>query len=299
MKRPAPRSEPWYDADDAEGPSCRRCSAQKLRWPTRKGQVYCLDCWKDYGSEAADAISLCDLERSTTWRVFRTPPASGSLGRSYALQIEVTPEDSFDAARRLLREAADASGPQALPPIVLNMANAEWVGGGFLTDASGQEEELCRKSDLFPQLMRAYRAGGFPIPELGSIVLPDVLVLRSREGKAYKLLEEPFRVAIITAAAPLKPDTSTAEGLEAYIKLMSQKVDALLAVVEHLGYAEVVLSAWGCGAFRNPPEEVARIFRAALQGRFSGSFRKVLFAIFDRPDWRESNCSIFKRELCG
>jgi len=212
------------------------------------------------------------------------------------LQCEVTNEDSFEAALRLLRTMPPGEA-SALPPIVLNMANATWVGGGFLTGASGQEEELCRRSNLFPQLIEAAKEGAFPIPDLGAIVMPEVLVFRGNKSDGYPRLEEPYSVAAVTAAAPCRPDVSTADAKAAYVALMRAKVGALLSAVEHAGYSDVVLSAWGCGAFRNPPEEVARIFRDALGSQFKLSFRRIVFAIFDRPDWRESNCTVFQEAL--
>uniref|UniRef100_A0A7S4UG93 Microbial-type PARG catalytic domain-containing protein n=1 Tax=Alexandrium monilatum TaxID=311494 RepID=A0A7S4UG93_9DINO len=307
MKRAAPWNAPWYEADDVEAPPCCQCGAlQGLRWATGGEWFYCLGCWRDYGSQAAEVIHLCGQEptlqraRYAAPRLFSEPPARGGPRHLDSLPIEVTPEDSFDAARRLLqdprRREPDLEAP---PPVVLNMANATWVGGGFLRDSSGQEEELCRRSNVFPQLMEAARAGSFPIPELGSIVLQDVTVFRERVGEEYTRLDAPYHVSVITAAAPCHPDLSTDAARHEYAELMQAKVDSLLSVIEHLGYTELVLSAWGCGAFRNPPKEVARIFREALHGKFAGAFRRIVFAVYDRPDWRETNYSIFKGELCG
>lgn len=306
MKRAAPWSPHWYEAEDDEASRCLQCGAAGgLRWATGGEYVYCLRCWRDYGSQAAEVIHLCAQDQGLRPpegagpRLVPAPPErrSPQSPGAPAVQLEVTPEDSFDAALRLLGDGERA--PEALPPLVLNMANATWVGGGFLRDSSGQEEELCRRSTLFPQLMEAAKVGCFPIPELGSIVLPDVAVFRERKGEDYARLGEVRRVAVITAAAPCHPDLSTEAAKEQYVESMRAKVDALLSVAEHLGYVDMVLSAWGCGAFRNPPKEVARIFREALNGKFSTAFRRIVFAIYDRPDWRETNYSIFKGELAG
>ena len=59
----------------------------------------------------------------------------------------------------------------------------------------------------------------------------------------------------------------------------------------------VVLGAFGCGAFRNPPELVARAFREVLQeDLFRHSFSKVVFAIKSngRPD---DNYNVFSKVL--
>ena len=59
----------------------------------------------------------------------------------------------------------------------------------------------------------------------------------------------------------------------------------------------LVLGAFGCGAFRNPPELVAEVFHHLLvkngYGRF---FRKVIFAI-KKNDERNTNLEAFRKIL--
>lgn len=310
MKRRASESEKhWYSKDDSDGPECHQCgtASGRLRWPCRYGDVYCLDCWRAYASEAAEILYACSENEElipiaeSRPRIFcEPPPMRIARKRPLACRYEVTPEDSLDAAHRLLREHESL----LQPPLVLNMANAHYAGGGFLRDSTGQEEELCRRSDLFPRLVEAHTAGGYPMPELGCIVAPTVRVLRKRcistddsNNIMYEILPHAFKVAVITAAAPCNPDVSNDEALASYKAAMRRRVDALLSVAEHLNYSVLVLGAWGCGAFRNPPQQVARIFYEALADRFASSFQHVVFAVYDRPDWEESNCSIFKQEL--
>jgi len=310
MKRSASECEKhWYSKDDSDGPECEQCGAAsgRLRWSYRHGDVYCLECWRAYGSEAAEILHVC-------WENEEFPPPAGSRPRFFceppstriarkrplACRYEVTPEDSLEAAHRLLKEHEAL----LLPPLVLNMANAHYAGGGFLKDSTGQEEELCRRSDLFPRLVEAHIAGGYSIPDVGCIVAPTVRVLRKRCASTddsskctYEMLPHSFKVAVITAAAPCNPDLSNDEALASYTAAMRKRVDALLSVAEHLDYSVLVLGAWGCGAFRNPPQQVARMFHEALAGRFASSFKHVVFAVYDRPDWEETNCTIFKQEL--
>jgi len=259
-------------------------------------------CWQQYGSESANLLAfLAATPLSQTGSVprnFRAPPRSRLPDLGKPLYLEVTPEDSFLAAKRLLLSQEPAGGTTPVHPIVLNLANAYWPGGGFLTGACGQEEELCRRSTLFLELLEADRRGMYPILERGALVSPHVVVFRSKESDKY-VRSDTFTVAVVTAAAPCGPDVSTERSKASYRKLMRGKVEALLSVLAHLRYTDIVLSAWGCGAFRNPPEEVANIFSSFLRGRFNKSFRRVVFAIYDRPDWKESNYGVFHRVLLG
>jgi len=61
---------------------------------------------------------------------------------------------------------------------------------------------------------------------------------------------------------------------------MKAKIVTLLAVAIENGHEAIVLSAFGCGAFRCPPLHVAKLFYEALQ-ELGGGFKKVVFAIFN------------------
>ena len=121
-------------------------------------------------------------------------------------------------------------------------------------------------------------------------------MLRRDKSNGYSELDESqtFTIDVVTGAAPSHPWLDTPEQLEAYRSLMGKKIYNLLKACKAAGYKKLVLSAWGCGAFRNPPKEVAQLFKSALQTEFSGCFDHVVFAIFDRPDWPETNYAVFK-----
>ncbi|CAE8666012.1 unnamed protein product [Polarella glacialis] len=250
--------------------------------------------WCD--ANAAEALRLTCLYRgphTAPSARFESPAAAiqlepGAAG-SGSTRIEVTGEDSLLAAWRLVSDSSAAGGGR---PVVLNMAHASWRGGGFLHGTAGQEEEICRRSSVFCELMEAE----YPLPAEGVLVTPEVTVLRG-EGPAYAELDEPFSIAVVTAAAPMCPDVSTEEGARAYEELMARKVEGLLKACAASGYRRLVLSAWGCGAFRNPPEVVARLFREALsRPPLDKAFQHVVFAILDR--WgSEQNKLVFEREF--
>jgi uncharacterized protein (TIGR02452 family) len=194
--------------------------------------------------------------------------------------IQVTGESTLAATRRL---AASADGEVG----ALNFASAHHPGGGFLSGAAAQEESLARASGLYaclraaPDFYRSHRANRDPLYSDRVVYSPSVPVFRDDAGV---LLEEPYRVAILTAAAPnagvlLEREPSRMAQVRAALRSRSAKV---LAAAHHHGHRELVLGAWGCGVFGNDPEGMAALFAEHLLGGvFTGRFAQVLFAVLD------------------
>jgi len=56
------------------------------------------------------------------------------------------------------------------------------------------------------------------------------------------------------------------------------------------GHDSIVLSAFGCGAFANPPHHIAQLFHLVLnEPNFKGKFKHVVFAIFDDHNARKKH----------
>lgn len=216
-------------------------------------------------------------------------PAARGTHRAETL-IEVTPESSMDAARRL---AADpAAGPAAGPVAVLNFASARNPGGGYLRGARAQEEDLCRVSALYTTLLRApdyyatHRASFDVFYSHRVIYSPNVPVFRDEH---HALLEEPFPVSFLTSPAPNAGAADRDKRSQAPA-LLAERAARVLAVAAHHGHRRLVLGAWGCGVFRNDPTYVAAAFHDLLTGRgaFTGAFDHVVFAILDRGTGRQN-----------
>lgn len=69
---------------------------------------------------------------------------------------------------------------------------------------------------------------------------------------------------------------------EADTEATKRKMRAILRACFHGGNDAIVLGAFGCGAFRNPPAHIARLFREVFEEpEFRGVFRRLTFAILD------------------
>ena len=115
------------------------------------------------------------------------------------------------------------------------------------------------------------------------IYSPDVLVIRDDDGR---LVDQPDDCSIITSPAV------QANGVRRYFPkrvdeiapVMWKRILKVLAVAERHNHRNLVLGAWGCGAFRNDGAIISGLFKKALKENFRGAFNHVVFAI---TDWSE------------
>lgn len=193
-----------------------------------------------------------------------------------------------------------------LRPAVLNFAHGYNCGGGFEHSGGSQEEDIFRKSSLFLSLWPhrrgddgpgvlargmwigdfdkalARKAPFYPHTECGGIYSPHVRLVRKLRPPDHPLLaaEEVAAApafAVLTVAAQ---DVGRDGGFEP--ELLRQKLRTALHLAAAHGHDAVVLGAFGCGYFRNPPDAVAQTCRDLLHGEFAGAFPAKVFAVPDR-----------------
>ena len=184
---------------------------------------------------------------------------------------------------------------------VHNFASATNPGGGVTRGSSAQEECLCRCSTLYFNLNTKecwdgfygpHRAMRYPVYNDDCIYTPEVVVLKSDTEFPLILPEtEWYKVNVLTCAAPnLRPMPSNhmnpnagskpvklknSELLELHIKRNRRILD--IAAVN--GNEVVILGAFGCGAFQNPPEVVAECYKKLIQ-EYDGVFETIEFAVY-------------------
>jgi uncharacterized protein (TIGR02452 family) len=168
------------------------------------------------------------------------------------------------------------------------MANNFTPGGGVTYGAGAQEESIFRRSDYFLHLPQSL----YPIN--GVIYSPQVQVFRSSESYSYSFLNSPVSLSMIACSALKRPELiQTSQGLdysEQDQKIMIHKIRLILTVAALHGHDALVLGALGCGAYRNPTQRVAELFHKEINENFSGSFRKIVFAIFnDHNSFKENS----------
>ncbi|MFJ6656534.1 TIGR02452 family protein [Streptomyces sp. NPDC091377] len=214
-------------------------------------------------------------------RVHGPDPVDVPPAPAVTTSVSVTGESSLTAARRLGTGTA-----------VLNFASARNPGGGYLNGAQAQEEAVCRASALYTCLLRApdfyahHRTHRDPFYTDRVIHSPSVPVFRD---EAARLLDAPFTVGFLTAAAPNAGviRRQTPERADEIPAALAARAARVLETAASYGYRRLVLGAWGCGVFQNDPAAVAGAFRDLLtDGPGAGRFEEVVFAVLDRTQDR-------------
>lgn len=196
---------------------------------------------------------------------------------------------------------------RGLNPALLNLADCHVACGFYPGGSNAQEESLCRSTTLSRSLYQyydekraaqvnvAFKGKRYPMDyHFGGIYSPGVTVFRDAADN-FRLLEEPFKLGIISVAALNFRDKDdhkerdlryrsedggfTPEGL----RIMQDKIRTIYRIALANGHDSLVLGAFGCGAFRLRADLVAGLFRDILaEDGFRGRFREVRFAILER-----------------
>lgn len=172
-----------------------------------------------------------------------------------------------------------------------------------MSGAGAQEENLFRRSNYVQHLadpnkeFDPKRKPFYRLPEFACVYSTNVLVFRASEAKGYAFLPEPVPFSFLAVAAYPNPKLTPnkQELIPEVAEKAKRKLRNMLAVALIHGHDSLVLSAWGCGAFRNPPSHVAKLFREVLSERtFVHRFKHISFAIIDDHNARgEGNYKAF------
>ncbi len=211
--------------------------------------------------------------------------------------------DCVDVARKLVGEGDN--------PAVLNLASNVSPGGGYHKGTNAQEESLCQRSTLSCSLYQFgdcskkwIRDSGFfkkreyPLDiNFGGIYSPEVTFFRKNAKENYGYSEHPFSCGIVSVASIANRAKNefvdedakyvdengrlNAEG----VRIQKNKIATIFRIALTNGHDSIVLGAFGCGAYHLDPEQIASLFEDVLnQEEFKGQFKKVVFAILERPN---------------
>lgn len=200
---------------------------------------------------------------------------------------------------------------------VLNFASATNPGGGVTKGASAQEECLCRISTLYKciaasEITEAFHKKHRYALKTGKmnslynddcIQTCDVTVFKSDTAKPVLLSEkEWFDVDVISCAAPnlrymSQHDKNWKKNVtdKKLFDIYKKRINRVLDIARYAKSEVVILGAFGCGAFANPPELVAKAMHAAID-EHKYDFETIELAIYCSP--RDTlNYEVFAKEF--
>jgi hypothetical protein len=245
------------------------------------------------------ACLLQAVDNLQRWAGGAVPGAAGA-----GLQVRVVPGDWGEVAQAMTVAHGTCCA-------VLNMAHPQVPGGAYVEGAAAQEENLLRRTDVHFHLLDEHidPATGRYLPAMsdllaaacGRVYLDAVyprVCLRGPEDPSlpdlgYRWLEpqQMFPFFELRASAQDLRDGSVFDTGQA-----RRRIAAQLDTLRDHGIRHAVLGAFGCGAFGNPAEQVAAIYREEIAARAS-AFSVIHFAIHSPGDGRAGSFEAFARVL--
>lgn len=189
---------------------------------------------------------------------------------------------------------------------VLNFANPENPGGGVQNGAVAQEECLCRSSNLYPCLIDEKVQNEYYLYHRNLknrfysdrlIYTKSVTVFKTDDIVPQMMPEnEWFDVGIITCAAPYLAKRKYTN-LTALKLLFKSRIKNIFEAAKDNNVDILILGAFGCGAFKNPPKIVAEAFQEIIhEENYKQNFKKIIFAIKPSGEHCE-NLSVFSSQF--
>ncbi len=205
----------------------------------------------------------------------------------YETEVKVIDKDCIYAAKDLI--------DRGFNPCMLNMASFSTPGGGVMKGSSAQEENIFRRSNIFKSLYQFHSIGEnlgieqreerYPLDyNFGGIYTPHVTIFKGGSDTRYTLLEEPFEVAVVSVSAVKNPTLKNGKLEPWVIDTTKSKIRQIFDIALENGHDSLVLSAFGCGAYKTPPTEMAKLFKEVIESKkYKGAFKAIHFAIINLP----------------
>jgi uncharacterized protein (TIGR02452 family) len=226
---------------------------------------------------------------STENTEYFTAPDKLKDNGEYKTEYSVINADCLETAEILVKAG--------LNPCVLNLASRQNPGGGVRNGAGAQEENLFRRTNLFLSLYQfapyADEYGikkhekSYPLDrDTGGIYSGDITVFRGSEKNGYCLLKKPFIVSFVTVPAIRSPELIERNGklyiADNLVEPAKEKIRTIFRITGKYKHDSLVLGAFGCGAFANPPNHIAELFKEVfLEKEFINRFKFIVFSIYE------------------
>jgi len=173
---------------------------------------------------------------------------------------------------------------------VLNFASAKHPGGGVTKGTGGaQEESICRISTLYPCLNTEFLNENYYSYHIEKrtentdriIYVPNVTVFKL-DGENIELIKDYkdwYNIDVICCAAHNQKAYKVE--FEKLKTINYNKIKAIIQCAVENNVDNLILGAFGCGVFANPPELVSKTFKKILiDEEYYKYFENIHFSIF-------------------
>lgn len=281
-------------AENLENPLLRKLAFKKLRSTIFKENIKIVS---ECGYSNYDGQWVSITQEGSFSELFHSELSPINNIRSMSTIISVVNEDSIDVGIKLI--------DQGYNPIVLDMACAEGPGGGVIGGCYGQEESLFRRSDLYYHTFKFTKYATvfgvqksydqYPLENnYGAVYVRNANIFRHSESMGYKLMDKCSKLSFVAVPAIKDPVLIYNKLSETDTKITMNKIRTIFRIALQNNHNAIVLGAFGCGIFHNPPKDIAKCFDIVINEKeFKNAFEKIVFAIL------EDCCSNNKHNISG
>ncbi|KAJ2896116.1 hypothetical protein MKZ38_005871 [Zalerion maritima] len=215
--------------------------------------------------------------------VFSEPGSMGVVPPNFYVDTG----DAIDYALAWQKAEVERTGVRSRIPF-LCPAHERKPAGEWETNAPGYEEQIARRSNLSAVLATPADGQGqsnYPIPMEGGI-LSDTVVLFRGAHPTYQVLQN-FEDLPVVSVHPMARPKLTHNGSKYSFQderdIVKNKLRAGLRIILWQGYTSVVVGDFGLGPYKNPPQELAELWRDVFlyDPDLRGKFRHVAFVFAD------------------
>ena len=235
----------------------------------------------DFISKTEKLKKSIEYSRTNTKLYEETHKFEPKIQKSSKFNISISKFRTFQSVKHLFLN-------KNLKTCVLNFANAYNPGGGAIWGARAQEESLCRCSTLYPCLNTKYLVDNYynyhnklDYETNRLFYVPKIIVFKTDENIYPELMDENdwYEVDVITCAAHNQREEALSE--KELFSLNYYRIKQILGSAIDNNVDNIILGAFGCGAFSNDPKVISSVFkRILIDEEYFKYFVNVHFAIF-------------------
>lgn len=224
------------------------------------------------------------------------PPYSNLTAKYYVVDMSTIKAASILADKDLITNVG-----------ILNFASATKAGGGWLNGKVAQEEDIMRKTTVFPSLViqdKFYQLDKYNDYYSDSIIYTPKVYIIKDDNFNYCPIRE---ISVVTCAAinltKIKNNPYALNWLTSYNNTnnidyifyrMKERMKKILYSFIENNITNIVLGAFGCGVFGHDAKMISNIWKELLMDEgYEHYFENVVFAILDNsPNKYNYNCFV-------